>query len=98
MTVLCNKYLAIQDRLHGHELVFSKPFVWDNKRFNTCLTPQDAREWFAHNVRAVCYAPLFRCEQRHFSLPDGIAEQRAILVYLARLCDATLLEALDHHF
>ena len=42
--------------------------------------------------------PLFRCEQRHFSLPDGIAEQRAILAQLAQLCDTTLLEALDHHF
>jgi hypothetical protein len=36
-----------------------------------------------------------------FKLPDTIAEQlaeqRAVLGYLAQLCDATLLEALDHH-
>ena len=66
------------------------------ERFGTPLSYQDARSCIVHYLEAQCSDMLSNCEYR-FNLPDVMGEQRAILLYFAQLCDATLLEALDHH-
>ena len=67
------------------------------ERFVTPLSLQDARSCIVHYLEAECSDMLGNCKYR-FQRTDVIEEQRAILLYFAQLCDATLLEALDHHF
>jgi hypothetical protein len=103
VAAVCNAYINVSGPLCGqHSLCIVERGIdglFKRERFSTCqlVSCQDAHRCIARRVQAECWDVLC-VYRRTFALPDVMEEQRAVLLYFAQLCDATLLEALDHHF